>query len=413
MSLRADIRYTIFLYTGFGFLLVASVYLSIYSFQQIVQANKTLNHDTNNNNIQLHAAMTMRVAIRERAILLWRMTLQEDIFERDELYQQFDTFGAQYLQARQDYLSATLTEQEKPLISSLDQETASRAPALRQFADLLMQDSDKKPYAKHLDQVISEQVIVTRILDKIIGFQHSKNEEAHKKAAESTAIIFPKLAAWIIIIIVAGIIFARIVVTASNNQIKLLNAAKNQLHKLNKELKQLARCDHLTGLPNRLYFLEHLEQSLSLAKRNSQTGALLYIDLDDFKPINDRYGHSTGDTFLKTVALEMDKQLRDSDVLARLGGDEFVVMLPQVQSENVAINVAENLLKILSENYTVDGITISASASIGICFFPGDNRNIESLLRCADDAMYKAKQAGKNSYFIHPVSKPVLLAAAD
>jgi diguanylate cyclase (GGDEF)-like protein len=413
MSLRADTRYTIFLYTGFGLLLVASVYLSIYSFQQIIQANRTLNYDTNNNNIQLQAAMTMRGAIRERAILLWQMTLQEDIFERDELYQKFSTYGTQYLQARQDYLSTTFTEQEKSLISLLDHETVRRAPALRQFADLLMQEPDKKPYAKYLDRTISDQVIVSSILDRIISSQHAKNEAAHKKATESTALIFPKLVAWIIIIIVASIIFARFIVNASSNQIKLLNKTKNQLDKLNKELKQLVRRDHLTGLPNRRYFLEHLERSLSLAKRHSQTGALLYIDLDGFKLINDSYGHNTGDVFLKIIALEMDKQLRDSDVLARLGGDEFVVMLSLAQPENVAIRVAESLLKILSEEYTIDGITISASASIGICFFPGDNRNVEKLLGCADDAMYKAKQSGKNTYFIHHPSKPVLLAAIN
>ena len=126
----------------------------------------------------------------------------------------------------------------------------------------------------------------------------------------------------------------------------------------------------------------------------------LNVDLDGFKPINDTYGHEAGDEFLKKIGNRMKRVLRESDVLARLGGDEFVIVLLDIPDYSQALTVADKLLLILSDKYIINGNEITASASIGVCFFPEKQMNVEKLISSADSAMYKAKELGKNRYYV-------------
>lgn len=342
----------------------------------------------------MSAAMAMRVSVRERAILLWQMTLYEDAFDRDELFEKFYEYGSRYHEFRQKYLNSQLTEKENNLVTNLDKETSSRAPLLREFANNLMVDEKQDLYIDNLNQVLTDQIVVANILDEIIHLQQNQNEIARKNASTLIKDILFQLMIWTIVIFVSGVLFARKVVQSSNIKNKLLEKA-------NDDLERLARYDHLTGLPNRLFLLEHLEISLPLAVRNENKGALFFIDLDGFKPINDTFGHEAGDDFLKKVSSSMKEVLRESDVLARLGGDEFVVVLFDISDYSQALTVAEKLLLKLSDNYIIKGDLISASASIGICFFPDKRMNVDKLISCADHAMYKAKELGKNRYFVN------------
>lgn len=387
-------RYRIFLYSGFGLLLALFVSIAVFHFEQVLKSNDKLNEAIENNDVQLRAAMNMRVAVRERAILLWHMTFQKDIFERDELYQQFNLYGARFGHARESYLSTKQSERELELFERLQVETNKRAPQLRIYADLLMKGSDEKTYFSQLDTALTEQVKISDVLDQLIRLQQEQNERAHLETAGEIADTLSDLIIWIIIIILAVTLFARIVTQVAEKQ-------SQELAWVNEELIQLARHDHLTSLPNRLFLSEHLPLTLSHSLRHGKRGALLYIDLDDFKPINDRYGHNAGDIYLQSISLAIKDLLRDSDVLVRLGGDEFVVVLYEIAAEHDAIVVAEKLLKALSEDYRLEGNIVSASASIGICFFPEESMTVDSLLTAADTAMYKAKEAGKNQYFIH------------
>ena len=400
MPIKLEKHYSLFLYIGFGALLLTFVLLTAFYFNRIVYINKTLSNETNNNAVQLHAALNMRVSIRERALLVWQMTFQDDYFLRDELYQKFSLYGTKYLASRSKYLSSDLSADDKLLMAKLDYRINTRATTLRQFADRLMSDSIAegdidKDYINKINQTLSSQTTAANIIDEIIRIQEAQNEEVRKLSAEQTAETLYHLLLWMIALIATVSIFAQIIVKGANRQ-------SSKLEKANTKLEKLARHDHLTGLPNRLYLQEHLEQTLLVAKRRGTSGALLYIDLDNFKPINDNYGHDVGDEFLKTIARETQILLRDSDLLARLGGDEFVVILFEIFTENDAVIVAEKLLKILSAKYTIGDVTVSASASIGICVFPGDDMSVSELLTLADKAMYNVKQQGKNGYYIQP-----------
>jgi len=164
-------------------------------------------------------------------------------------------------------------------------------------------------------------------------------------------------------------------------------------------IQQLATRDALTGLPNRLLLNDRLMLSISNAQRQNGIVALLFIDLDRFKYINDSLGHAIGDAFLKAVAERLSQVVRKGDTLARLGGDEFVVVLENVNTkEDVAGQVARKILASFAEPFSVEGHTLSCSCSIGISVFPSDTGDPQMLVRDADTAMYHVKETGRGSY---------------
>jgi diguanylate cyclase (GGDEF)-like protein/PAS domain S-box-containing protein len=158
-----------------------------------------------------------------------------------------------------------------------------------------------------------------------------------------------------------------------------------------------ANYDELTGLPNRRLFIDRLKQTIGSAARHKNCMAVLFIDLDEFKPVNDRYGHQAGDELLKQAASRMALCLRDEDTVARQGGDEFVVMLATIPNEHGALAVAEKLLAALHDAFQIDGNAINIGASIGVAVYPKHGETAEQLLENADVAMYAAKTADRNT----------------
>jgi len=170
-----------------------------------------------------------------------------------------------------------------------------------------------------------------------------------------------------------------------------------------KRIRQLAYYDNLTGLANRTLFYDRLEQAIILAKRNHTKLALMFIDLDRFKEVNDTLGHDAGDELLKTVAARIGSCLRESDVLARMGGDEFVVLLRELDgSKNSVVDIckkiAENILRRLGEGHQYQRFTFYGGGSIGVVIYPDNAEMVSDLLQRADTAMYEAKNAGRNTY---------------
>ena len=162
------------------------------------------------------------------------------------------------------------------------------------------------------------------------------------------------------------------------------------------QLEQLAYYDPLTSLPNRLLFRDRFQQCLAQVERNKQGLALLYLDLDKFKEMNDRHGHLLGDQLLCEVAVRLQSNVRKGDTVARMSGDEFVIVLPGMDVPDRAIAVAEKILTSMREPYVFSTPGVCTSASIGISQFPGDGTDLETLLTHADFAMYGAKEKGGN-----------------
>jgi diguanylate cyclase (GGDEF)-like protein/PAS domain S-box-containing protein len=157
-----------------------------------------------------------------------------------------------------------------------------------------------------------------------------------------------------------------------------------------------ANHDELTGLPNRRLLGENARRLLSVAMRRDRLAALMVLDLDGFKEVNDTFGHGYGDAMLRRVAMRMSMALREYDLIARTGGDEFVVLLPEIDDPDVARRVAEKLIAAAGEDVAVGERLSHTGASVGIAVFPTDGQDFDALLRRADAAMYASKQAGKN-----------------
>jgi diguanylate cyclase (GGDEF)-like protein/PAS domain S-box-containing protein len=175
------------------------------------------------------------------------------------------------------------------------------------------------------------------------------------------------------------------------------------------QMRHIAHYDVLTDLPNRILLADRLQQALAQARRMTTKLALMYIDLDKFKPVNDNFGHDVGDLLLKEVASRLLSCIkRESDTVARLGGDEFVVLLSNYEHETDLVILAENILNALSDPFSIEGNLLNISSSIGIATYPADGTDTISLMKNADTAMYQAKHAGRSCFKFHSYQKPSL-----
>ena len=162
-------------------------------------------------------------------------------------------------------------------------------------------------------------------------------------------------------------------------------------------IQYLANFDALTGLPNRTQLDNHLSYVLSLAKRNSGSFAVLFLDLDRFKDVNDFYGHRLGDSLLVEMARRLRQVLREEDTVSRLGGDEFIMMFPDCDALGAA-QVARKLLQVINQSCRIEQFDLTVSASIGIALYPSDGEDMDTLFKNADTAMYRSKKSGRNRF---------------
>jgi len=186
-----------------------------------------------------------------------------------------------------------------------------------------------------------------------------------------------------------------------------LELSNLNLEKANTALKLSAHYDALTELPNRILLSERMQQAMTRSVRNNQSVAIAFIDLDGFKTINDSYGHSTGDQFLRQIAGHLKLSLREGDTLARIGGDEFVAVLDGLNEHIDSHTILTRMLEAAATELIIDGKPLKVSTSIGVTFYPQNNSSPDQLLRHADHAMYKAKQLGKGRWHVFDIEQDV------
>jgi diguanylate cyclase (GGDEF)-like protein/PAS domain S-box-containing protein len=196
---------------------------------------------------------------------------------------------------------------------------------------------------------------------------------------------------------------------ASGNVVGLMGITReiNELKRTELDLQHLATHDPLTGLPNRYLLVDRLSQTLAHAVRARSIFAVLFIDVDDFKSINDARGHDFGDVALRSLGETLVGSVRASDTVARIGGDEFVIILETLGGRQDAKLVADKILRNVSTPFTLEGHEVRMTVSIGIAFHPDNVGDAEVLLRASDYAMYLAKGEGKNGWQICPKRLPV------
>ena len=180
-------------------------------------------------------------------------------------------------------------------------------------------------------------------------------------------------------------------------EVRLLYA---KLEDSNKVLESLALHDALTALPNRRLLIDRLTSTIAQARRNKGLMAVMYLDLDGFKQINDTMGHDAGDTMLKLIATRLVAAVRQEDTVARLGGDEFVIVLRELGHDEGVNKPASKVMRAVSRPYEIQGHSINMTASAGISIYPTHGEDAETLIKNADLALYEAKRTGKNNYCI-------------
>lgn len=182
------------------------------------------------------------------------------------------------------------------------------------------------------------------------------------------------------------------------NVIKDLESANETIKISQKNAEHQALHDFLTGLPNRLLLSDRLNYAISFAQRNNQKIAVLFLDLDDFKQVNDSFGHACGDRLLQAVAERLQSCVRKTDTVSRLGGDEFTIILPQIKSNEDARIIAQKISEAIQQPYEIFDQTVTIGISIGISIYPSDSHDAEALIEKADRAMYTCKRSGKFNY---------------
>ena len=197
---------------------------------------------------------------------------------------------------------------------------------------------------------------------------------------------------------------------ASGTVIGLMEITReiNELKRAELDLQHLATHDQLTDLPNRYLLIDRLGQTLAHAIRSRSIFAVFFLDVDDFKTVNDAHGHEFGDLALQSLARTLVGTVRSSDTVARIGGDEFVVVLETLGGRQDAKDVADKIAHAVARPFTVDGQEVKLTVSIGVSFHPDNAGDAEILLRAADYAMYLAKGQGKNSWEVCPKGVPGL-----
>jgi len=399
-----------FIICGFITLLTLLSLISYIGTSQINQVNSEFERVINQHNQQAVFATQMRDAARERMMELWRISLTNDPFNRNDSYEDFLGHATTFLEAREEFINTNLSPEEIKLYELLLKATTISSTYHRKIAEQFMRE---EPVSNHemLARTLPSQKHSLDALNRIIDLQAKDNEYAFKQASKKvhdTVELMVYLTATTVLLGCFIALFNFKHQTKLQTSLHLINLelekrVKERTHQLmhaNAQLQTLAHHDNLTGLANRALLNEQLDIIINQAKRDQKKSAVLFIDLDNFKPINDKYGHDVGDIILKKVASRITNNIRSSDLAARIGGDEFIIVLSDVHEVFHATTFAKMLNATLREPITIKDSQLEVSTSIGISIYPDHARSTEKLITAADQAMYSSKHAGKNQYLL-------------
>lgn len=367
---------------GFAILLGLMALQTFLSLRQIEQQRQQLKSVIEGGLTKFDLVGRMHAAGRERIVLLQRIFMSEDPFEREALREDFSRQAELFVQARRGLLAMPLSASEHAL---LDRQSALSQRFHRlhlEVFDLL--DRGEVGQAKQLlnERLLPTQNAVLSTLGELYDLQQRNARDIwlHSDRLQQEARRLLLAVATLILLIglaVAYFVFQRV-------------------RKASAERERLATYDLLTGLPNRLLINRLLDQAIARAQRQHRRLALMFVDLDRFKAVNDSLGHRAGDQLLVEVARRLRASVRTSDVVGRLAGDEFVVVLEDVHTSEEVLAIAEKIRHNVQEPFLIDGQRAQVGVSIGIALYPEHGRTGEELLRRADAAMYDVKAAGRN-----------------
>ncbi|MGM0553730.1 MAG: diguanylate cyclase domain-containing protein [Pseudomonadota bacterium] len=389
-------RYT----TGFGFLLLLLLIgaLVVFGITQLRAVQESLQKVVTEQNRKVNVVTDMQVYGYHRSDSLYSMVLSKDPFERDEIYMnRYNPAGFEVGNARVAYQNLGLSSEEREIFDRQTVLVDEVVELQDRVVGLLNDDEHEQARVLMLERVMPLQEAINLTFDELRQIQKSANETAMAEAEQAYLFTRNVFMAIGLGILVLGFVIALAVYRKTENQARTISANMRDLEESHRQLEYAAHHDSLTGLPNRAFFNKQFIDAIQDSAVASQPMAILYLDLDQFKQVNDTLGHHAGDQLLRLAAERIKGCLRSSDLLARLGGDEFVAVLKKADIE-VAKRVAEKIVTVLGEPFVLDGKEAKVGTSIGISVYPVHGEEDEALIRCADNAMYLAKSEGRNGY---------------
>ncbi|MDO9008234.1 MAG: EAL domain-containing protein [Thiobacillus sp.] len=375
------------LLAGFITQLLLILFVTLIALQQLGVTTDNLNAVVDVHMRKQNLTKTMLNVARERTLIMLTLTKIGDPFERDDLLTRFNEKGTEYAVARQSLQDMPLSPRERKLITLQQQLIKIAQPIQTQVIDLIS--------AQH--NLEAEQIAITRAIptqNQVLAvlFQLDAETQHVALAASRKAYEAQKVARFWMYLLCGAALLVGVIVAA----VVLRYTAR-----ISREREHLAIHDALTGLPNRRLLLECLEQALAHARRNKTMIGVLFIDLDNFKRVNDTLGHAVGDQLICHVARRLRAAVRNEDIVARLGGDEFVVVISDVHAASQILHVVDKILAVMVAPYQIAERELFNSCSVGIGVYPTDGTSSSDLLKNADTAMYHAKSSGKNRYHLY------------
>jgi len=400
----------------FAALLLLIVASSLYGIRRVNLIAENFQRVVSVDNVQAALATGMREAARERLVTLWKMSLTGDAFQREQLYREFFALGSRFLADRDRFLATDMDPLERQLMARLAEASGRAAPIHRRIASQLLVDGQVVPPQQLLENSIPAQQDTLAILHEIVRHQARQTDILVKRAAGDVRLTTLRMFYLLGVVLALGAVLvvlelrhmrvgmARLAqageqLASLNRQLeRKVEERTRELRNSNRKLQHMASYDPLTDLPNRLLLMEQLKVILNRARRESEVFALLFIDVDDFKCINDSHGHASGDRVLVETAGRIKGQVRAADLVARLAGDEFVVVLVDIAGPGDAQRVADAIGAACNRPVVLEGDgPVAARVSIGIALYPRDAEQVDELLNCADGRMYARKHARKHA----------------
>ena len=381
----------IIIITGFGSILLSLSLLIIVGVSTLNKSKSHLDRIVNSNNLKTELTTQMYKAARERTINLQYMLIVTNETELAKAMDRMAFFGGQFVSSRGKLLRLNLSKQEKEILEQQAKASRKVGPLQNEIADLVHFGELKLAQVLLVTRAEPLQDKVFEILSKLQNIQLNENKSAIKDSGNSYNKIVGVM--WIITIIVILVSISIVFFT-----LRLISRNELQQDKHQQEIEYQAFYDQLTNLPNRRLLNDRMQHAIRNTDRNEMLMAVLFIDCDRFKPINDTLGHSVGDGLLISIAERLKSSVRSSDTVCRFSGDEFVVVLEDIDHVTIINRITNKILASIAEPHYLEGHKVFTTVSIGITVYPVDDKEVSGLLTSSDIAMYHAKQSGGNQY---------------
>jgi len=376
---------------GFGTILFLVSLLIIVGVSNLNKSKLRFDQIVNSNNLKLDLVNQMRSAARERTISLQNMMIMKDTVELDKQTTRMALYGGKFVAARGELLRLDLIPDEKSILEQ-------QAFLSREIGPLQNQIVDKIDFGEihGAQRLLIEKAIPLqdKVFDKLSQLQDIQREDT-KSAIRENSKNYKQIVGimWIVSSIVILISISIVFFT-----LRLISRNETQQENHRQDIERQAFYDHLTGLPNRRLLNDRMQHAIEITSRNDVLMAVLFIDCDRFKPINDTLGHVVGDALLVSIADRLKENVRNSDTVCRVSGDEFAIVLEDIEHISVIDRITQNILDSIAAPHYLEGHKVFTTVSIGITIYPIDDKNVNGLLASADIAMYHAKQKGGNQY---------------